>query len=74
MYSTFYEYACMKTIDVAKVFSTKIAEEFMLHQIGICSKGNGAYASAENSFSMQIMRVKDFNSWNSNDYHPVQAN
>lgn len=74
MYSTFYEYAYMKTADVTKTFSTKDVEEFMLHQVQIFSEGNGLFSSRDKSFSMQIMLVKNFDSWNSNDYNSEQAN
>lgn len=74
MYSTFYEYGCIKTEDVTETFSTKNIEEFMSHQNDIISEGNGAFSSTDDSFSMQIMLVNDFDSWNSNDYNSKKAN
>lgn len=46
----------------------------MSHQTEVLAKGNGRFAVQDNSFDMQIMNVKDFNSWNNNDYHPTDAN
>ena len=45
-----------------------------MRQTGILPKGNGAFSSHECDFQVQIMKVKDFDSWNSNNYHSAEAN
>lgn len=74
MYSTFYEYVNMKTEYITETFSTKIVEEFLSQQNYIFSEDNGAFSSLDKSVSIQIMLVKDFDSWNSNDYNSEHAN
>lgn len=74
MYSTFHEYGYIKTTNVTETFSTKIVEEFISQLKDIRSEGNGAFSSIDDSFSMQIMLVKNFDSWNSDDYNSEKAN
>jgi|GEM_PF-5487279 len=74
MYSSFYTYAHIKTSSISKVFSTKLVEDFLTQQNGIITKGNGAFSSHERDFQVQIMKVEDFDSWNSNNYHSTEAN
>ena len=74
MYSAFYAYANIKTSSISKVFSTKLVEDFLTQQNFIMPKGNGAFSSYERDFHVQIMKVKDFDNWNSNDYHSTEAN
>ena len=74
MYSTFCTYAHIKTSLISKVFSTKLVEDFLAQQNCILSKGNGAFSSLNCDFQAQIMKVRDFDNWNNNDYHSTEAN
>lgn len=74
MYSAFYEYAYIKTASTEIVFSTKLAENFLLSQSLISAKGNGAFVSLNNAFNLQIVKANSFDSWNSNDYDSDEAN
>jgi len=74
MESAIYGYYYVKTDCIKSTWDTKEIEAFLLNDDRFVSKGNGSFDHNNTFLSLQLMLVKDYNSWSSNDYNSSKTN
>lgn len=74
MESPYYEYYRIKTSAIEETFATKTAEDFLLANRDVESKGAGSFIGKDGQLNLQIMLVQSYDSWSDRDYNAEQAN
>ena len=74
MWSPFYGYYYIKTPTIYDSMETKVVENYLEGISGIIKNAEGSYSFDGEFLSLQLMNVKNFDSWSSNDYSREKVN
>ena len=74
MESAFYRYYHVSKDCISQTWNTKEIESYLSSKGDFDNEGKGSYKHNTSFLSLQLMLVKDYNSWNSNDYNKTRTN
>lgn len=69
-----YHYYYIHTDCYSNAWDTAYVEQFIESTNLFSGNGKGAYTAKEFFCSLQLLRVRDWNSWNENDYDSSKTN
>ena len=74
MESAFYRYYHISTDYIESAWDTREIETYLMNTGCFINEGKGSYKFTKTFMSLQLMMVKDYNSWSSNDYNSSKTN
>ena len=74
MESAFYGYYHVLTDSISNTWHTKEIESYLLNRKCFENKNSGLFTHNSVFLTIQLMLVKDYNSWSSNDYGSNETN
>lgn len=69
-----YGYYYVSTDSISNTWNTKDIETYFLNRKDFDNDGPGSFTHNSIFLSIQLMLVKDYNAWNSNDYNNNETN
>ncbi len=74
MESAFYGYYSVTTDCLSDTWKTDKIEAFIKDYGGFKQSGAGSFKYKKGFCTLQLMLVKDYNSWSNHDYDPIETN